>query len=229
MARGWRIWTALWIVYIVWGSTYLAIKVSVETMPPLLSAGLRFVLAGLLLAGILSLRRTSLRVRRQELAAAVGLGIALLACGVGVVTLAETRIDSSIAAMIAGLGAAAGDRVAHDCARASRDGDQAECRGRARRAGADRRPERRLGRLRGGRAGADARCVDLVVDRLVLLAQAAPSRRTRSWPRSTRCSAAGSCSSSPRWRSEKAGTLRSSRDLGGIARGMALPRGRSGR
>ena len=64
MARGWRVWTALWIVYLVWGSTYLAIKVSVETLPPLLSAGLRFLVAGLLLAGVLGLRRTSLRVPR---------------------------------------------------------------------------------------------------------------------------------------------------------------------
>jgi drug/metabolite transporter (DMT)-like permease len=102
MARGWRFWTALWIVYIVWGSTYLAIKVSVRTMPPLLSAGLRFMLAGLLLAAILAARRTPLRVPWRQAGAAAGLGVALLACGVGVVTLAETRIDSSIAAMIAG-------------------------------------------------------------------------------------------------------------------------------
>ena len=102
MARGWRVWTALWIVYIVWGSTYLAIKVSVRTMPALLSAGLRFLLAGLLLAAILSLRRTTLRTTWGEAAAAVGVGVMLLATGVGVVTVAETRIDSSVAAMIAG-------------------------------------------------------------------------------------------------------------------------------
>jgi len=102
MARGWKVWTALGIIYFVWGSTYPAIKVSVETLPPLLSAGLRFFLAGALLAGILALRRTSLVVPRREARAAVGLGVALLACGVGVVTLAETRIDSSIAALIAG-------------------------------------------------------------------------------------------------------------------------------
>jgi drug/metabolite transporter (DMT)-like permease len=102
MARGWRFWTALWIVYIVWGSTYLAIKISVRTMPALLSAGLRFMLAGLLLAAILAVRRTPLRVPWREAGAAAGLGVALLACGVGIVTLAETRIDSSVAAMIAG-------------------------------------------------------------------------------------------------------------------------------
>lgn len=102
MARGWKIWTALWIVYVVWGSTYFAIKISVETMPPLLSAGLRFMLAGLLLGSILTARRTSLRVPWREARAAAGIGVMLLACGVGVVTLAETRIDSSVAAMIAG-------------------------------------------------------------------------------------------------------------------------------
>lgn len=102
MARGWKIWTALGIVYLVWGSTYLAIKVSVETMPPLLSAGLRFTVAGVLLGTILALRRTALRVPWREARAAVVLGVMLLACGVGAVTFAETRIDSSVAAMIAG-------------------------------------------------------------------------------------------------------------------------------
>jgi drug/metabolite transporter (DMT)-like permease len=102
MARGWKVWTALWIVYLVWGSTYFAIKISVRTLPPLLSAGLRFTLAGLLLAGILAVRRTPLRVPWREARAAVGLGVVLLGCGVGVDTLAETRIDSSVAAVIAG-------------------------------------------------------------------------------------------------------------------------------
>jgi drug/metabolite transporter (DMT)-like permease len=102
MARGWRIWTALGIVYIVWGSTYFAIKISVETMPALLSAGLRFTVAGMLLGSILAVRGTSLRVPWREAFAAGGIGVALLACGVGLVTVSETRIDSSVAAMIAG-------------------------------------------------------------------------------------------------------------------------------
>jgi len=102
MARGWKIWTALGIVYVVWGSTYFAIKISVETMPPLLSAGLRFTVAGVLLGSILALRRTPLRVPWRQARAALVIGVMLLACGVGVVTLAETRIDSSVAAMIAG-------------------------------------------------------------------------------------------------------------------------------
>ena len=97
-----RTWTALWTLYLVWGSTYLGIKVMVETMPPFLSTGARFAFAGLLLAAVLALRGRSLRVTRRELAACAALGAALLTFGVGVVTVAETRIDSSVAAIIAG-------------------------------------------------------------------------------------------------------------------------------
>jgi drug/metabolite transporter (DMT)-like permease len=98
----WKLLTALWTVYLVWGSTYVAIKLSVRTLPALLSAGSRFLLAGVLLALILTLTRRSIRVTRRELASSALLGLSLLALGVGLVTLAETRIDSSIAAMIAG-------------------------------------------------------------------------------------------------------------------------------
>ena len=102
MPAPWKLLTALWTVYLVWGSTYVAIKLSVRTLPAFLSAGSRFLLAGALLALILTLRRRSIRVTRGELASSALLGLALLGLGVGMVTLAETRIDSSIAAMIAG-------------------------------------------------------------------------------------------------------------------------------
>ncbi len=97
-----HVWAALLVVYVLWGSTYLAIKVVVETMPPLLSAGGRFLVAGTLLAVILRLRGTSLRVAPRELAASALAGSLLLALGNGMVHVAETRIDSSIAAMIVG-------------------------------------------------------------------------------------------------------------------------------
>ena len=102
MPARWKLLTALWTVYLVWGSTYVAIKLSVRTLPAFLSAGSRFLLAGALLALILTLRGRSIRVTGRELGSAAVLGAALLALGVGMVTLAETRIDSSIAAMIAG-------------------------------------------------------------------------------------------------------------------------------
>jgi drug/metabolite transporter (DMT)-like permease len=98
----WKIVAALGTIYVVWGSTYLAIKISVRTQPPLLSGGARFVVAGLILAGVLGVTGRSLRVSRRELASAVLLGVSLLTFGVGIVTAAETRIESSVAAMIAG-------------------------------------------------------------------------------------------------------------------------------
>jgi drug/metabolite transporter (DMT)-like permease len=98
----WKIHTALWTVYLVWGSTYFAIKISVRTLPAFLSAGTRFLLAGALLAMIVVLTGRSMRVSRRELFSSALLGISLLGLGVGGVTLAETRIDSSTAAMIAG-------------------------------------------------------------------------------------------------------------------------------
>ena len=97
-----HVWIALAVVYVVWGSTYFGIKIAVETIPPLLAAGSRFLVAGLLLAVILACRGTSLRIARRELGGAAIAGGLLLGLGVGLVHVAETRIDSSVAAMIAG-------------------------------------------------------------------------------------------------------------------------------
>ena len=97
-----HVWIALAVVYVVWGSTYLGIKIAVDTIPPLLAAGSRFLVASLLLAAILAWRGTSIRVTRRELGASAIAGGLLLGLGVGLVHVAETRIDSSVAAMIAG-------------------------------------------------------------------------------------------------------------------------------
>lgn len=101
-APSWMVWTNLWIVYIVWGSTYLAIALVVQTMPPLLSAGARFILAGLMLAAWLSLRRgpSALRVPREQLVGAAVIGGALLLGGNGLVMLAEREVPSGLAALI---------------------------------------------------------------------------------------------------------------------------------
>jgi len=56
-APEWQIWAALGTVYLVWGSTYLAIRVMVATMPPLLGGGTRHVIAGLIIFGLLLARR----------------------------------------------------------------------------------------------------------------------------------------------------------------------------
>jgi len=88
------------IVYVVWGSTYLAIAIAVETLPPLLYAGLRFALAGLLLAAWLAFRGVDLRISRRELAGAAAVGILLLAVANGLVVLAERTVPSGVAALI---------------------------------------------------------------------------------------------------------------------------------
>ena len=95
------LWIALAIVYVVWGSTFFAIALVVHSMPPLLAAGARFVLAGLILGGIIALRdRRALRVSRRQLASAATVGTLLLAGGNGLVTLGERTVPSGLAALI---------------------------------------------------------------------------------------------------------------------------------
>src|SRR6266508_767697 len=96
------LWGALGIVYVVWGSTYLAIRVVGETMPPLLSAGARFLVAAAVLATAIAVRKgwRALRVDRRGLFAAALVGTLLLAGGNGGVTVAEQYIPSSLAALL---------------------------------------------------------------------------------------------------------------------------------
>ncbi|MFJ5833097.1 EamA family transporter [Streptomyces sp. NPDC093089] len=96
------VWAALGIVYVVWGSTYLGIRIAVETMPPFLSSGTRFITAGLLLAGIIAWRQgpAALKVTRRQLGSAALIGLLLIPGGNGLVVLAETSIPSSLAALL---------------------------------------------------------------------------------------------------------------------------------
>ena len=96
------VWGALAIVYVVWGSTYLGIRVVVETMPPFLSAGARFIVAGLILAGLVAWRQgpSALKVTRAQLASAAVVGLLLLLGGNGLVVLAETSVPSGLAALL---------------------------------------------------------------------------------------------------------------------------------
>ncbi|MGQ5260665.1 EamA family transporter [Micromonospora sp. ZYX-F-536] len=101
------IWTALIVVYLLWGSTYLGIRIAVESLPPLTSAAMRFAAAGLVLAVVLRLRRGpgSLRVDRRQLGSAALVGVLLLAGGNGLVVLAESgppgvAVPSGIAALL---------------------------------------------------------------------------------------------------------------------------------
>jgi drug/metabolite transporter (DMT)-like permease len=94
------VWSALSIVYVIWGSTYLAIRVMVEDVPPLLGAGLRFVVAGLAMLAFLAARGRDVRVSRRGLLAAATVGVLLLAGGNGLVTVAEQDVPSGLAALL---------------------------------------------------------------------------------------------------------------------------------
>lgn len=92
---------ALLVVYVVWGSTYLAIRVVVEEMPPLIGMGARFVVAGVLLGVVLSLRGIDVRVRAPELAGAALLGMLLPFLGNGFVAIGEDLgAPSGVAALL---------------------------------------------------------------------------------------------------------------------------------
>ncbi len=101
-APEWQIWAALLVIYVVWGSTYLAIRIVVGTMPPLLSAGGRFLIAGLVLFAYLVIRRGlgSIRLSRREWLGASFVGVALLLGGNGLVMLGERDVPSALAALI---------------------------------------------------------------------------------------------------------------------------------
>lgn len=96
-----KVWLALFALYVVWGSTYLAIRFAVETIPPFMTAGLRFLISGLIL---LIWRRTAgdaLPTRNQWKSAAI-IGTLLLLGGNGLLSFSEQRIASGIAALIVG-------------------------------------------------------------------------------------------------------------------------------
>ncbi len=99
------IWVALTAVYIIWGTTYLAIRVSNETLPPLIAAGVRFGVAGAVLYAI-SIRRGDAQGDRpgpEQWRAAAIVGIGLVAGGNGLVVLSERTIPSGVASLIIAL------------------------------------------------------------------------------------------------------------------------------
>jgi drug/metabolite transporter (DMT)-like permease len=94
------VWSALSIVYVLWGGTYVAIRVMVEDVPPLLGAGLRFAIAGVAMLGFLAARGRPIRVAPRSLAAAALIGLLLPAGGNGLVTVAERDVPAGLAALL---------------------------------------------------------------------------------------------------------------------------------
>ncbi len=96
------VWAALITVYILWGSTYFGIRIAVQTMPPLLFAGVRFIIAGALLCAW----RLPIAIREGKLPTldhwrrTLVIGAALLLGGNGGVAFAETTVPSGLTALI---------------------------------------------------------------------------------------------------------------------------------
>ncbi|MCU1594027.1 MAG: EamA family transporter [Frankiales bacterium] len=99
----WKTWTALGLVYVVWGSTYLAITYVVEGLPPLLTASSRFVMASALVAAFVAVKRgrRAFRAPMRAWLNGAGIGLLLLLCGNGGVTIAEAHgLPSGLTALI---------------------------------------------------------------------------------------------------------------------------------
>ena len=94
-----RIWIALIALYIVWGSTYLAIRFAVDTIPPFLMAGFRFLISGVILYAWRKAAGDPAPTRRQWRSAII-IGLLLLLGGNGLVSWAEQHVASGIAALM---------------------------------------------------------------------------------------------------------------------------------
>jgi drug/metabolite transporter (DMT)-like permease len=99
MTHGAKVWTALVTVYVIWGSTYLGIAVTGETIPPLFAASTRFIAAGSLMVLVVLLRRGQLRVSRRALGSCILIGI-LLPGANAVLFFAERNVPTGLASLI---------------------------------------------------------------------------------------------------------------------------------
>ena len=94
-----KVWLALLALYIVWGSTYLAIRFAVETLPPFLHGSIRFLISGAILFLWRRAAGDSMPTASNWKSTAI-VGTLLLLGGNGLVSLAEKNIPSGIAALV---------------------------------------------------------------------------------------------------------------------------------
>jgi len=102
VSSGPLLWTNLLIIWVVWGSTYMGIRFSTETIPPFLASGTRFLTAFVIMIVLTSIIRGpgTLRLTPREFATACFLGVALLGVGLGTVGLAQAYVPTGIMALI---------------------------------------------------------------------------------------------------------------------------------
>lgn len=94
-------WFALITVYVAWGSTYVAIRVVDETVPPLIGGAIRFLCAGLAMYAFISWRQSGApRMSAREFGSAALVGILLLVGGNGLVTVAERHVPAGLASLV---------------------------------------------------------------------------------------------------------------------------------
>lgn len=96
-----KIWLAMLVIYIIWGSTYLGIRFAIESIPPFLHAAMRFAVAGFLVLGWRFLAGDGRPTLKQWRDASI-VGLFLLLGGNGLVSWAEQTVDSGIAALVVG-------------------------------------------------------------------------------------------------------------------------------
>ena len=94
------IFAAFFAIYVIWGSTYLLNKVAVDELPPFLLAGIRFVIAGVLIFGIAALMGKKLGITRRQLLNTGLAGFLFLSFGNGMVVWALKFVDTNFAALI---------------------------------------------------------------------------------------------------------------------------------
>ena len=92
----------LGVMYLTWGTTYIGIALTIETMPPLLSMSFRFIAASTLLILFLGLRNgwSSLRLTKNQLASSVFVGILMLGIGLGTMSMATRVVPIGVASLI---------------------------------------------------------------------------------------------------------------------------------
>src|SRR5258705_10223009 len=88
------------VICLIWGSTWVAIKVGLDGVPPFLAAGLRFLLATIIVGAVLAARRTRFTLTRDDKICVLSLGLLVFWLDYAAVYWAETRISSGLTAIL---------------------------------------------------------------------------------------------------------------------------------